>query len=494
MLLTSENLLLLGSFLIFISILFSKTGSRFGVPTLLLFLVVGMLFGSDGVGFHFNDVKQAQNIGMVALIIILFSGGMDTQYKEIRPIAAPGILLSTFGVLLTTLFTGVFIYYLTTWIGTPREVSWLLAFLLAATMASTDSASVFNILRSQRLNLKYHLKPLLELESGSNDPMAYMLTIVLIDSIATGNGLSFGILVKDLFMQFSLGIAFGVAFGFGIKWLLQRLSLRNAALYSILILSMAFMSYALTAMVNGNGYLTVYIAGLIVGNAALPYRKETTTFFDGMTWFAQIVMFLALGLLVNPHELITYAPVALLIGLFMTFFGRPLSVFLCLIPFKKIPLAAKFYASWIGLRGAVPIIFATYPVVAEVPGSEMIFNIVFFITLFSLVCQGMTVSFSANRLKLTLPFDDSKPYFGVEVPEKTGTELRECLVSENMLAEGGRIRDLSLSPGELVMFVKRAGDYHVPNGNFELLEGDVILLLRPQHLKSGINHNNSQAS
>ena len=477
---TSENIFLIGSMLIFVSILFSKTSYKFGVPALLLFLLIGMGVGSDGLGLRFDDVRQAQDIGTVALVIILFSGGMDTRIRDIRPVLAPGIMLSTVGVLLTTLLTGGFIYLLARFAGISGEFSLLFSMLLAATMSSTDSASVFNILRSQRLNLKHNLKPLLELESGSNDPMAYMLTLVLIDAIRSGAGISFGVLAKDLILQLLVGLALGLAAGFGTAWLLKRVPLKNAGLYPILLLSCAFFTYALTSMVNGNGFLAVYIGGLIIGNRTLPYRKETYTFMDGLTWFAQIIMFLALGLLVNPGEMLQIAPIAMLIGIFVIILGRPLSVFLCLLPFRKMPFSARLFTSWVGLRGAVPIIFATYPVVAGVPNASILFNIVFFITLFSLTIQGMTVTLAAHKMDLALPQSDATPYFGVEIPEQTGMELQEQVVTEAVLEQGERIMDLDLHSDQLVMLVKRSGDYHVPDGAFKLRRGDTLLLLSPR--------------
>ena len=384
MLFTAENILLVGSILLFVSIIVGKTGYRFGVPALLLFLVVGMLFGSDGLGLQFHNAKEAQFIGMVALSIILFSGGMDTKFTEIKPILSPGIVLSTFGVLLTALFTGLFIWWLSGMSWTNIHLPLITSLLLASTMSSTDSASVFAILRSQKMNLKHNLRPMLELESGSNDPMAYMLT-----------------------MLGKLAIL-----------MLNKLNIDNQSLYPILLLSFVFFTFSITDLMKGNGYLAVYIAGMMVGNNKIMYRKEIYTFMDGLTWLFQIIMFLCLGLLVNPHEMLGVACVALLIGVFMIVIGRPLSVFLCLLPFgKRINLKSKFFVSWVGLRGAVPIIFATYPVVAGVPGADVIFNIVFFITILSLVIQGTTVSKVACMLGLSTPMEKTGNDFGVELPE-----------------------------------------------------------------------------
>ena len=323
MIFTAENILLIGSILLFVSIVVSKTGYRFGVPTLLLFLFVGMIFGSDGFGLQFNDTGDAQFIGMVALSIILFSGGMDTKYKEIKPIIAPGIVLSTFGVFFTALFTGLFIFFLSGMSWTNIHLPITTSLLLAATMSSTDSASVFAILRSQKMNLKENLRPMLELESGSNDPMAFMLTIVLIQFIES-SGMGAGQIALSFVTQFVVGGVAGYIFGKLVIFIVNKINMANASLYPILVLSFVFFTFAITDAMKGNGYLAVYIAGILVGNNRMMYRKEISSFMDGFSWLFQIIMFLTLGLLVNPHELLTIAPVAILIGVFMIILGRPL--------------------------------------------------------------------------------------------------------------------------------------------------------------------------
>lgn len=474
---TAENILLIGSVLIFTSILISKTGYRFGIPTLLLFLLVGMAFGSDGLGIQFNSASDAQFIGMMALSIILFSGGMDTRYSDIKPVLKQGILLSTVGVLVTTLLTGLFIYFLSNHTQANIELTLLVSLLLAATMSSTDSASVFSLLRSQRMNLKYNLRPMLELESGSNDPMAYMLTIVLIQVIGSGSNFDIVIILKDLFLQFLFGGVLGYAFGKFSVWLINKIELSNSSLYPILLLSIIFITFTLTDLVKGNGYLAVYIAGMIVGNARLAYRKETNTFMNGLTWLFQIIMFLTLGLLVNPHEMIDIAVTALLIGIFIILIARPVSVFLCLLPFKGISNKARIFISWVGLRGAVPIIFATYPVIAQIPGSNQLFNTVFFITLLSLIIQGMTISKMARWLKLDLPEEKEGNEFGVELPEEIDTHLNDITLTEDMLTVGNRLADMNIPKGTLVMLIKRGNEFIIPNGQIELHVGDKLLVM-----------------
>ena len=477
MVFTAGNILLIGSILLFVSIVVGKTGYRFGVPTLLLFLMVGMAFGSDGLGIQFHSAKEAQFIGMVALSIILFSGGMDTKFSDIKPILAQGIALSTLGVLLTALFAGLFIWWLSGMSWTNIHFPLITSLLLASTMSSTDSASVFAILRSQKINLKHNLRPMLELESGSNDPMAYMLTVVLIQ-LTQSASMGIGGILSSFFIQFIVGAIAGYLLGKLAILMLNRLNIDNQSLYPILLLSFVFFTFSLTDLLGGNGYLAVYIAGMMVGNARIMHRKEINTFMDGLTWLFQIIMFLCLGLLVNPHEMIEVALVALLIGVFMIAIARPLSVFICMLPFgKKVTLKSRLFVSWVGLRGAVPIIFATYPVVEQVPGADAIFNIVFFITIVSLVIQGTTVSHMSRWLGLSMPMPKTGNDFGVELPEEIGSDLRDLTVTAELLANGNTLKEMNIPKGTLVMIVKRGDAYLIPNGQLQLELGDKLLLI-----------------
>lgn len=474
---STENIFLLGSFLVLVSILISKTGYRFGIPTLLLFLFTGMFFGSEGLGMEFDSPHDTQFIGMVALSIILFSGGMDTKFKEIKPIIGMGVILSTLGVVMTTVLTGGFIFALSQWAGMDIQMSLIVSMLLAATMSSTDSASVFNLLRTQGIGLKHKLRPTLELESGSNDPMAYMLTIALINVALSGDDFSFLDLSLNIVEQFLLGGALGYGLGRLTVWLINRINLPNAALYPVLLLSMVFITFTLTDLLNGNGYLAVYIAGLVVGNCRLSYRREMSTFLDGLTWLLQIILFLTLGLLVNPSELIDVSLFSLAIAVFMMLVARPVSVFLCLLPYRKIPLKAKTFLSWVGLRGAVPIIFATYPIINGVEGADLLFNIVFFITLLSLTVQGTTISLVAKKLQLDIPEEKSGNEFGVEIPEELGSKLKEVTLEESMLENGNLLSEMNIPKGTLVMMVKRGKTILVPNGQLPLEKGDILLCL-----------------
>lgn len=482
-----ENLLLIGSVLLMVSIIVGKTGYRFGVPALLLFLIVGMAFGSDGLGIQFNNAYQAQAIGVVALSVILFSGGMGTKITEIKPILAPGIVLSTIGVVLSALFTGLFIWFISGMSFTSIHLPLTTSLLLAATMSSTDSASVFAILRSQKMNLKHNLRPMLELESGSNDPMAFMLTIILIQFIQS-SGMGTGEMISSFFIQFAVGAAVGYGLGKLTVFMLNKINIDNQSLYPILLLSFVFFIFSVTNLLKGNGYLAVYIAGIIVGNSKIIYRKDINTFMDGLTWLFQIIMFLCLGLLVNPHEMLDIAVVALLIAVFMILIGRPLSVFLSLLPFRKITIKSKLFISWVGLRGAVPIIFATYPVVAGVEGYRAIFNIVFFITILSLVLQGTTVSYVAKLLHLSAPMEKEGNDFGVELPEEINTDLRDITVTEKMLEKADTLKEMSLPQGTLVMLVKRDSEFLIPNGTMKLLAGDKLLIISENNKDSQENN------
>lgn len=472
---TMENILFLGSVLIFFSILMTKVSHKFGIPTLLIFLFLGMIFGSDGLGLHFYSVEQAQFIGIIALSIILFTGGMDTKIKQIRPIMAQGLLLSTFGVVLTTFFTGLFVYFLFQLDFIPITLTLPTALLLAATMSSTDSASVFNLLRSQNMELKDNLRPMLELESGSNDPIAYMLTIVLIQYIVSPDTVSGCGVALQFTVQFLVGIGFGILCGFSMVKLMNYINLKNIMLYPLLLLVMVFITSTVTVYFNGNGYLAVYLAGIIFGNTKCRFRREITTFMDGFTWLFQIVMFLVLGLLVNPHEMWQVAVLGLVIGLFMMFVSRPVSVFLCLLPFRKMSRKAKLFISWVGLRGAVPIIFATYPMVAGVDYSNQLFNMVFFITLVSLVVQGMTISRTAIAFDLKDENASQEKVFDVELSDDINSVLREEYVHSD--AAGKTLAKLRMEKGTLVMLIKRDMKYIIPHGSTILLEGDKLLII-----------------
>ena len=490
---TLDNMLLTGSLLLVAAVMLGKSSYRTGLPLLLVFLLVGMAFGTDGIGVQFSDMHTTQTIGMAALCVILFSGGMGTKLSAIRPVLVPGLLLSTVGVVLTALLTGVFIWWLSGMSWTNIHFAFLPSLLLAATMSSTDSASVFGILGSQKVGLRHNLRPMLELESGSNDPMAYMLTILLVEAIMIPGEMSAGMIGLQLLMQFGVGCAVGVIGGIGAVRLMRFYTRIGAnsdkgedpgqttAMLSILLIGGMFFIYSATVLLDGNGYLAVYIAGIAIGNSKVKYLRGISKMMDGMTWLAQIVVFLMLGLLVNPHEMISVAAVSLLIGVFMILLGRPLSVFISLLPMRKVDVRSKLFVSWVGLRGAVPIIFATYPVVSGVPGSSQLFNIVFFVTLLSLSVQGTTVISLARKLGLADRSTADPEEFGVELADEMPTSLHTVTLTPEILAAGTTLRQMSLPPGSLVMMIKRGKRYIVPNGSRRLLPGDVLLVIREEN-------------
>ena len=481
-----ENIILIGSLLIFTAILISRAGFRFGIPVLLLFIVVGMAFGVDGLGLAFDNFHIAQFIGTIALCVILYCGGLETKFDTIKPVLKEGIVLSTAGVFLTALFTGSFIYLLTRVGHLSEGMSIVMCFLLAAVMSSTDSASVFNILRNANMRLKENLQPVLELESGSNDPMAYVITVVLIQCaqqvFEPGSGISIdytrmiGNALLTFTMQLGIGAIMGIGLGRTFSWIMGKLKLNGASLYAILVLSIGFFIYSITGLVKGNGFLAIYLAGVIIGNKPMAHKKEVFRFTDTVTWLMQMGMFLSLGLLVNPKEMISVAPVALLIGIFLTFVGRPLAVFISLLPFRKLSFKAKTFISWVGLKGATPIIFAIFTVVADIPGSEQIFNIVFFITMVSMLIQGMSIPAVARNLNLALPQEKAPETFGIEIPEEAG-KLIDHILTESDLSDGDTLKEVTLPEGARVVMIKREGELIVPDGSVKLKAGDKLLMI-----------------
>ena len=316
----------------------------------------------------------------------------------------------------------------------------------------------------------------MELESGSNDPMAYMLTILLLQIIQSGD-MSWGQILLSFFMQFSIGIIMGYVLGRIAVYIINHVCLMNNSLYQVILLTFLFFTFSITDLLNGNGYLAVYLAGLVIGNHRIVYKKNIANFFDGLAWLFQIIMFLSLGLLVNPKDLWGVAHIGLLIGIFLIFIARPLAVFLCLLPFRKMTLPGRIFVSWIGLRGAVPIIFATYPLLADIEGASQIFNIVFFITILSLLIQGTTVSGAARMLGLAHLAQEKPNEFDMELSEDIKSIVAEASVMPDLLTEGDRLQDLHFPQNTLVIMIKRYENYFVPNGHTRLLPGDKLLLL-----------------
>lgn len=484
-----ELVLLVLSLLFFASIFTDKIGYKFGVPALLLFLAVGMLFGPDGIGALFNEdgvgymikTETAQALSTIALCIILFSGGMDTKLTDIRPVIAPGITLATVGVLITAMVTGIILYYVYDLLGSFETVSLGIALLTAATMSSTDSASVFSILRTNGIGLKHNLRPLLELESGANDPMAYVLTTTLIGVVTANTAVSGLEIVQTIVIQLVMGTVIGFFFGKGLVELMRRVKLSNESLYPIMVLTACIFIFSITYYMKGNTYLAVYVGGLIIGNSKFTRKHQTKSFFDGLTWLAQLVMFLMLGLMVRPHELLNWHVLlaGLIISAVMVFISRPLAVYLCMRPFKKFVHKDRMFLSWVGLKGAVPIIFAVMCKAEGVAHADLLFNIIFLCTLVSLLTQGTSLSSMAKRLGVaTAPVKLKKLiHFDIELPEEIQSSATEIEVTWDMIADGCHLREIGLPQQTLVIMVRRGEDFFVPTGQSELQEGDQLLVL-----------------
>ena len=473
--LLADNLILPISILLVIAILFTKVGTRFGVPVMLIFLLLGMLAGPDGIGLSVKNLHLAEFLGHLAMTVILLTSGLETSIEETRPVQKPAFFLSTLGVFITIVATGFFSYFV---LG-PKiggiGATLIGCILLGAVLCSTDSASIFSILRGKRLILRENLGPVLEFESGNNDPMAFVVTLMLVRTIVDSASIGAGLLFLLLQVILALVIGYGVG-KFSVK-LLERVKLTNSSLYAILILSLAFLSDGLASAFNGNGLLALYVTAIIIGNSpTMPAKRDVLKFFDSITWLCQLLMFLMLGLLARPSEMGDVFLPALMVGLFLIFVARPLGVFLSLLPFKGFSTRAKLFTSWVGLKGAGPILFALTPVLAGLEGSNTIFNIVFLVTILSLVIQGSSLSWVARKLNLSIDEDPVVETFGMEIPEEMGL-LRDHIVSEDDLVMGRTLRDLHLPHGIRVIMVRRAEKYIVPHGSLELKSGDRLVII-----------------
>jgi cell volume regulation protein A len=458
------------SLVLLLSVFASKVAERFGIPALLLFLALGMVSGSEGPGgIHFDNPIQAQFIGILALALILFFGGLSTDWQGVRPVLLEGAILSTLGVILTSILMSVFAMAL-------LGFSLLQGLLLGSIVSSTDAAAVFSILRSKSLGLKGQLKRLLELESGSNDPMAALLTVGVIQLITQEIASPFT-LIFFLIQQVALGALFGYGMGRGIVFLVNRLHLGYEGLYPVLTLSLALFTYGIADFAGGNGFLAVYLAGIIAGNRDFIHKRSLLHFHDGLAWLMQITMFLTLGLLVFPSRLVPVAGTGLLLAGFLMFVARPASVFFCLLP-VRIGWREKTFTSWVGLRGAVPIILATYPFLANLPQADLIFNIIFFVVLTSVLFQGTSVPLAAKWLKVDVP-EPARPLYPIEYTPVEGlkTKLKELPIPAGSWAAGKRIVELQLPPGFLITLIARGREFLVPGGGTQLEAGDILLVL-----------------
>jgi cell volume regulation protein A len=452
-----------------ISIIATRASNKFGVPALILFLAIGMLAGSEGPGgIDFADYQLAQTIGVIALIYILFSGGLDTSWPAIRPVLGQGVLLANVGVLLSALLVSLFAMWV-------LQLNWLEAFLLGAVVSSTDAAAVFSVMRDREVNLKHNLEPLIELESGSNDPIAVFLTLGVTGLITTP-GSSLVSLIPNFLLQMVIGAGGGYLMGRLMVLAINRLRLKQEGLYVVFTLGFTILTYALVALIGGNGFLAVYLAGIVVGNMNIVHKRSVLRFHDGIAWLMQIAMFLSLGLLIFPSQLIPVAVPGLLLALFLVFVARPVSVFLSLIWFRR-SWRELVMVSWAGLRGAVPIVLATFPLLAGVQSAGLIFNVVFFIVLISVLLQGLTIAQVARWLGLSLT-EKPAPSSQMFVPEvRLNSQLVEAVVPEFSALNGLALIEIGLPRGLLVVQVQRGIETIIPNGSTVIITGDHLLLL-----------------
>ena len=464
------NILLIGSILLLISVIAGKTTNRLGVPTLIFFLIVGVLAGSEGIGgIHFDNPRIAQFVGVTALNFILFSGGLDTNWESIKPVFWRGVALSTLGVFLTAASLGLFVHYV-------FGFTLLQGLLLGSIVSATDAAAVFSILRSKGIALKGWLRPVLELESGSNDPMAYFLTITLTGMI-TSEHMNAAQMITGFLKEFILGGALGFLLGKGSVRLINNIKLESEGLYPVLTLGLAMFIYSVTHAIGGNGFLSIYLSAVIIGNSKMVHRRSLIKFYDGQAWIMQIILFLTLGLLVFPSKVYPLIGMGLLISAFLIFIARPFGVFISLIFFKS-NLRSKLFVSWVGLRGGVPIVFATYPLIAGVPGAELIFNLVFFISISSVLLQGTTLAWVAKLLHVDLPAKTKRKH-EVETSdtERISTEMLEIIVPADSAAAGKRIVELGIPPGINIMAIRRDNIYITPVGSTGIEPGDVLFVM-----------------
>lgn len=457
--------ILAASIVIFLSIMFHRLSSKVGIPTLFAFILLGMLFGSDGIlKIPFDDLKSAEYICSTAFIFIIFYGGFGTKWSAARPVAIKALTLSTLGVFLTAGFIGIFCHFI-------LKLPLLESFLIGSVISSTNAASVFSILRSKKLNLKDHTASLIELESGSNDPCAYMLTIIFISVMQTSSThQNFLLLITK---QLVFGALFGVIIALVAYYILNKTHI-SADLENIFIVAVALTSYALPALIDGNGYLSVYLCGILLGNLSIPDKTPLVHFFDGITDLMEILVFFLLGLLSFPNRLIEIAPIALAIALFLTFVARPASIFLLLSLFKS-PKRQMAFVSWCGLRGAASIVFSMIAVLQIPALKNDLFHIVFFIVLFSILIQGSLIPLVAKKLDI---IDDSANVFKTftDYIDEVPVQFIQLTLTKSHPWVGKKIHTLKILPDTLIILIKRNGQNILPNGDITLLADDILVI------------------
>jgi len=458
------------AFLLIVGVLTTRFSTRLGVPSLILFILVGMVMGSDVLGIvYFDNASLTQKIGVIALIIILFEGGLQTNWKDVRPVIVPSLSLATIGVLITS---GIIAAAAKIILG----LDWLESILFGAIVGSTDAAAVFAVLKGHNISPK--LGSTLEAESGSNDPMAVFLTVAMIELITIPDT-SILSLIGDFFLQMGLGLLLGLIFGKIAVKALNSINLDSSGLYPVFATAFALLTYGITAYINGSGLLAVYIAAIIIGNAEIAYRHSIFRFSEGFAWMMQILMFVILGLLVFPSELFTSAILiqGILVSLILILVARPVAVFISTINMKY-SQKERIFLSWAGLKGAVPIILATFPLLAGIEDSHQIFNVVFFVVLTSALIQGATIPMLANKLGLNGP-KKTTPMQSLELISlgKADAEMIEYEMESESAIVGKTLMEIPFPEGTLVNAIIRHGKLIAPTGNTVIMAGDFLYIL-----------------
>ncbi len=474
----TNTVILFSSLFLIGGVLMAKFSSRLGVPALVLFIIVGMLFGSDGFGFiYFDNASLTQSLGILALVLILFDGGLQTEWRRMKAVLPISLSLATMGVLVTTGLFGVAAKLL-------LDVTWNEALLLGAIVGSTDAAAVFAVLKGK--NIKRKLQSTLEAESGSNDPMAMFLTLALLQ-LAIGEETFNGSVFLSFFWQMGAGLLLGVLFGYVASWAMKRIELGSNGLYPVFSIAIALFTYSISDLINASGLLAVYAAALVLGNTkSLPYGQTIFRFHDGIAWMMQILMFIMLGLLVYPSELFTTWIVlkGVVLSLVLIFIARPIAVFLSSLPFK-FSLKEKAFLSWAGLRGAVPIVLATFPLLAGLENSQLFFNLIFFIVMTSALVQGATIPYIAKRLGLTGP-EVHVPSHSLELVSSTtvNAEMIPYTITSSSKLIGNELSDVSFPDKVLVSAIIRKDELIAPSGDTKIKVNDVLYILVENQKKS----------
>ena len=464
------ELMIVSGLILITCITSTKVLYKFGVPMLLIFIVLGMLFGSDGiVGIAFDNYELANQLCSLGLVFIMFYGGFGTNWKMAKPVAIPSILMSSLGVVITAGLTGLFCHF-------ALKMNLLEGILIGTIIASTDAASVFTVLRAQKLNLKGSLASILEVESGSNDPIAYMMTIVVLSIMKNSSEFSMWSAFNLVITQVGFGLIIGFAFAKLAVYVLRSSNFEIDGFYTIFVMAVAILSYSVSEVLGGNGYLSVYVSGIIIGNSKIPHKKSIFHFFDGVSWTMQILLFFILGLLSFPSKIPYITVTSVSISLFMIIIARPLATFIILSPFK-FTINEKIFISWVGLRGAASVVFAIMAVTYGVNIENDIFHIIFFMALFSVSIQGTLIPKVANLLNLVDTEDKSSMLKTFN--DYTGdinTDLLEVNISSDSKWINKTIMDANIPEEILIVMIKRKNSILVPKGSTTIEEGDTLVL------------------